>query len=388
MKRNKLISVLAVSVLALANSAAYEAKAKVTMEGSLVKETQEKDKDAKYEVLALDAVEDRSKNKVEIDVDSGIAGAHFELYYELTGGAKAEDGWKASARNTHIWFKPVDQVKVRVGYVGQDDFFVERIDEEKVGNPFSVKARFAETPAVPLYITNADVDEMGFSLAYSPFEELTLSAAIAPGVGNSGITKDGSEEMTYTPWGLTARYTMDSLRFEASYRDNGKDNWKVIRAGAGYESETVYAFIQPIFGLDYIENKDKYETNGICLDLYGEYKMDALKFTAHLPVTLRLTGNDDDPKYLEFLAKAEYNTGAHGLLDDVTPYFLVKSMDETVVTLDDNMSDNLALTLQGGTAFKVGDAEIDLGVEVDVHSKNSDSERLTWAIPFTAKIEF
>ena len=56
MKRNKLISVLAVSVLALANSAAYEAKAKVTMEGSLVKETQEKDKDAKYEVLALDEI--------------------------------------------------------------------------------------------------------------------------------------------------------------------------------------------------------------------------------------------------------------------------------------------------------------------------------------------
>ncbi|WP_294429022.1 hypothetical protein [uncultured Treponema sp.] len=386
MKRNKIISALVVSVLALANSAAYEAKAKVTMEGSIVRETQEKEKDAKYEVFALDAIEDRSKNKVEIDVDSGIAGAHFELYYELKGTTKAEDGWAVNARNTHIWFKPVDQAKIRVGYVGQDDFFVERIDEEKVGNPFS--QLFREKNRVPYYITNADVDEMGFSLAVDPIENLTVSAAIAPGIDNAGITKDGSEDMVYTSWGTTARYTMDAFKFEASFRDNGKDSWKVFRAGAGYETDSIYAFVQPIVGFEYNKSKDQYESNGVAIDPYVEYKIDALKLTAHLPVTFRLTGRNEDPNYLEFLAKAEYNTGSKGLLDDVTPYFLIKSMDETVVTLNDEAGDNFALTTEVGTAFKVGDAKLDLGVELDIHSKNGYSERVTWAIPFSAKIEF
>ena len=402
MKLNKLLSVFAVSSLAMASLSAFDAKAKVTMEGSLFRETKESGEDAKYELFALDAIESHNKNKVEIDVDAGPAGAHFELFYMLQGGSKAEDGWVANARNTYIWFKPVDQVQLRLGYVGIKDFFVERIDEEKVGNPFKYKERlnYVEDPdtGVPYYITNADVDEMGFGLGISPIENLTFTGAIAPGISGTndnadsprraGILKDGENGTTYAPWGLTACYAMDSLKFQLAYRDNGKQSWKVIRMGAGYETDEIYAFVQPIFGIDYITSKDKYELNGTCIDLYGEYKMDALKFTGHLPVTFRTTGKKDDPKYLEFLAKVEYNTGMHGLLDDVTPYFLARNMDHTVVTLDDSASDNFALTLQGGTAFKVADAKIDVGLRIDIHNKLGTSERVTWSVPFTAKIEF
>lgn len=382
----KIISAVLASAVAVSSAAAYEATAKVTMEGSIVRQSKEKDSDSKYEVFALDAIPDHSKNGVEFDVDGGLAGAHFEFFFELDGSEKAEDGWSVSARNTHIWFKPIDELKVRIGYVGNGDFFVERVDEERVGNPFKVAARKAN--AVPYYITNADVDEMGFSLEVTPFEELTVSAAIAPGIDGSGITKQGDADMVYAPWGLTASYTYDAFRFEASYRDNGHNSWKVIRLGAGYESESIYAFVQPVFGIDYIVSKDKYEMNGTCIDLYGEYSLDALKLSAHLPVTIRTTGRDDDPKYLEFLLKGEYNLGTYGLLDEVTPYVFVKNMDETVVTLNDDMSDNLALTVQGGTAFKIGEAKIDVGVCVDVHSKNDTSERVTWAVPFSASIEF
>lgn len=393
MKLNKLLSVFAVSSLAMASLSAFDAKAKVTMEGSLFRETKESGEDAKYELFALDAVEDHSKNGVEIDVDAGPAGAHFELFYELKGGSKAEDGWTANARNTYIWFKPVDQVQLRLGYVGHKDFFVERIDDEKVGNPFSYEYRkyYLDKASrneyyIPYYITNADVDEFGFGMDVFPIENLRLTGAIAPGVGNAGITKD--DGTSYAPWGLTASYAMDALKFQAAYRDNGKENWKVIRLGAGYESENVYAFVQPVFGIDYITTKSKYEMNGFCLDLYGEYKMDALKFTGHLPVTFRTTGKKDDPKYMEFLGKVEYNTGMHGLLDDVTPYFLLRNMDHTVLTLNDKAGDNFALTMQGGVAFKVADAKIDVGVRIDIHNKLDTSARTTWSIPFKAKIEF
>ena len=386
MKIKKLLSACAVSAAVLSTAAAYEATAKVTMEGSIVKESKQKDADANYEVFALDAIEDHSKNGIEIDVDAGLAGAHLELFFELTGTSKAEDGWNVSASNTYIWFKPVDELNVRLGYVGIDNFFVERIDEEKVANPFAFADRAADK--VPFYITNADVDEMGFSLAYTPFEELTVSAAIAPGIGSSGISKQGDADTVYAPWGITARDNLDAFTFEASFRDNGKDSWKTVRIGAGYESDNLYAFIQPVFGIDYIASKDKFEMNGTAIDLYAEYTLDALKLTGHLPVTVRTTGNDTDPSYLEFLAKAEYSLGTHGLLDEVTPYVFVKSMEGTAVTLDDSLSDSLALTVQGGSAFKIGEAEIDIGVSVDVHSKNDASERITWAIPFSASIEF
>ena len=410
MKINKLLSVFAVSALALANLSAFEAKAKVTMEGTFVKETKNKDEDANYEVFALDALDDRSKNGVEIDVDAGAAGAHFEVFYQLgyNGGTvsskKAEEGWEVSARNTHLWFKPIDQVKIRLGYVGIKDFFVERIDDEKVGNPFSIYYRQYYHNAgktnyyyMPYYITNADVDEMGFGMAVTPIENLTVSGAIAPGIDNAGFTFKGGKN-AFASWGVTAAYSLDALKFQAAYRDNGKENWKVIRLGAGYESDNIYAFIQPVFGIDYIATKDKYEMNGTCIDLYGEYTLDALKFTGHLPITFRTTGKDNDPKYLEFLAKVEYNTGAHGLLDDVTPYFLARNMDYTVIALDDKASDYLALTFQAGTSFKVSSAKIDIGFRIDVHSEKSyatypvatdnTSERVTWLIPFKAKIEF
>lgn len=385
MNIKKLINVCAVTALAFTSAAAYEATAKVSMEGSIVKESKAKNADASYEVFALDAIKDHSKNGLEIDVDAGLAGAHFELFFELEGGSKAEDGWNASAQNTYIWFKPVDMLNVRLGYVGNDSFFVERVDEEKVANPFAISARGS---AVPYYITNADVDEMGFSLAVSPIENLTLSAAIAPGIGSSGITKKGSEDTLYAPWGVTAGYNLDSFRFEASYRDNGKDSWKVIRLGAGYESENLYAFIQPVFGIDYITSKDKYEMNGTGIDLYAEYTIEAFKLTAHLPVTIRTTGKDSDPNYLEFLLKGEYSLESYGLLDEVTPYLFVKNMDSTVVTLDDSLSDSLALTAQAGSTFKIGNVNLDAGFCLDIHSKNDTSERITWSIPFAASVEF
>ncbi|MCR5217701.1 porin [Treponema sp.] len=385
MKIKQIVSGAAISLLALSFATAYEATAKVTMEGSIVKESKTKGSDASYDIFALDAVEDHSKNGLEIDVDGGLAGAHFELFFELEGSSKAEDGWNASARNTYIWFKPLDELNVRLGYVGRNDFFIERVDEEKVGNPFALSSRGS---AVPSYITNADTDEMGFSLAYSPLEELTISAAIAPGIGSSGITKQGSNDIEYAAWGLTASYDFSPFRFEASYRDNGKDSWKVIRFGAGYESENLYAFIQPVFGIDYIASKDKYEMNGSCIDLYCEYTIDALKLTAHLPVTIRTTGKDSDPNYLEFLVKGAYNLGSYGLADEVCPYLLVKNMDENAVTLDDNLSDSLALTLQGGTSLKIGEVNLDTGVCVDIHSKDDTSERVTWSVPFSASIEF
>lgn len=383
MKLKKLFTILTVSSLIFANLSAYESSAEITLEGNIFEQAKEKGSKSTFKAFALDSMED--DNGISIDVNSGICGAHFELFYSMTGDAKAEDGWAVSAGNTHLWFKPIDQLRVKIGYVGTDYFLVERVDEERVANPFALDLRGA-TDGVPEYITNADVDEMGFSLAYSPFENLILSAAIAPGVTKAGIAI--SEDPTVvSSWGATAEYYWENLIFQASYRDNGTDSWKVARLGVGYEDDAVYAFAQPILGIEYNEETLAYEMNGFALDLYGEVTLiDALTITAHLPLTFRLSGADTDPSYMEFLAMAEYNLGNFGLVENLSPYLLACSNE--ALSFASDSADTFAMSIQPGVSFNVGACNLDFGFSFDIHGKAETSEVLTVSMPFGISMAF
>ncbi|MBQ0051827.1 MAG: hypothetical protein KBT11_07175 [Treponema sp.] len=400
MKAYKLLSACAASLLFASAAFGYEAKAKVTMEGNIIKQTHEAGKDATFSFLNLDPVTDKSKNGISVDVDGGITGAHFELFYVIDGANKAEDGWKVSARKTHLWFTPVDALKFRIGYVGDDSFFCERVDEEKVGNPFS--AEWRKSGLVPEYITNADVDEMGFSLAVTPIDGLTVSGAIAPGIGKTGISSE--EDSKYAQWGVTAKYDInENVQVQASFRDNGKDSWKVARFGLGYKTENLLAFFQPVLGFDNVKYKKKgtpadskdekdfyYESEmrGIAFDMYGDYKIDEWKFTAHLPLTIRTEGKDGDSSYIEPLVMVSYNLGIVALLDDFTPYLKVESFENP--WLFDEMGDTMNMNIQPGVTFKAGNLEVDLGISVQLHSAEeiSGSSKCTFAIPFTASMKF
>lgn len=387
MKAKKILSACVVFAAIAMNAAALEITGKVSMEGNIVKETQTKDGNPKVDTFNLDPIDDKSKNGIEVDFDGGLAGAHFELFYLIQGTAAAENGWSVSARKTHLWFKPVDALKIRIGYVGDDTFFCERVNNERVGNPFRNDMRGSNLSiTVPKYITNADVDEMGFSVAVTPVENLMISAAVAPGVGNAGISKNGTDSTDYTQWGLGTKYSFNNgLMLQAAYRDNGKDSWKVIRFGAGYENKTVYTFLQPVLGLEYIPSKDAYEMNGFCLDMYGEYNLSAWKFIAHLPVTIRTTGKSSDPSYMEGLVQVKYNIGYLGLLENFTPYVKVETAE---AMLFDDAADSLGLKIQPGTEFAVGKCNVDLGARVTVHTEKEDSAKATWAIPFSCSMKF
>lgn len=387
MSFKKILSLCAATSVIAANALAYDATAKITMEGFILEETQEKDSNGVYEFFKLNPMSVGEKNGIEIGFDGGIAGGSFKLTYAIDGASKAEDGWDVSAKGTNIWFKPIDQLKLKFGYVGTNNFLCEREYNAKVGNPFALnhrKANASDENVKPLYVTNADVDEMGFYVGVSPIENLILSAAIAPGIGNSGLVLDS--EKSYAPWGVTAEYIWNDFIFEAAFRDNGSKKWKQVRLGAGYETENLFAFVQPVFALEYYKKSNSYMFSGICADLYGEYTLfDVLKLSAHLPVTFRLTGSEKDPSYFEYFIKAAYNFGEKGLIDDVTVYAQVESLD--AVTLDSLMSDSITLETKVGTSFKVGYCCTDLGLSVQIHSENESSEKVTFAIPFSVKIE-
>ena len=408
-------AVTALGFAALKAAAAYDATATVHVGGSLMQAQKDKASgDTAYSWLSNAPKQQKDDDGIEIDFDAGLCGAHLALWY-TSALSSVEDGWAAYFRRTYVWFKPVDSVTIRAGYVGTDSFFKEEIDSWKVGSPFALLER--DWVKHPAYINCSDVDGWGFGVEFQPLEQLVCNAGIAPGGKDYAAASDSAASVTYTtgdekpwvaPWGAGVKYYWRDFEFQASYRDggrttDGKNNptWSVARFGAGYTGESIYAFVQPILGFDYNGSKDKTELNGLCIDLYGEYSLDAWKFFLHAPVTLRFGDADADVHYLEWVAKAQYNFGSFGNLDDVTPYLKCGSnWDDgawgkayTRAWLLDSDSFKRSLNVSGalGVGFTVGACEVDVSVQYDRFSqyhKANYGKDWNVSVPFSMKVSF
>jgi len=340
-----------------------------------------------------------------IDVDAGVAGAHLALWYD--SASADEDKWSAYFRRSYAWFKPVDSLKLRLGYVGNDSFFKEKIDEWKVGSPFAVKER--DWTKHPAYINCNDVEGWGFGVEYQPMESLKLNAGISPSGSKKGdsITNLDGKNAHFSAFGGGAVYYLnDQIELQASYRTGGTSgsgehySWQVVRLGASYTMDNFWGFVQPVLGIDYNTTDEKYEANGLCLDLYGEYSIGALKLMLHTPVTFRWTGEDDDSSYMEMNLLAKYNLGTIKNMDDFSPYIKVGSNQDDATwgktearawLLDDHFGNSFNLSVTPGVNFKVGAAEIDVGVKYDYYSdihKKIYQKDYTVSVPFKCEIAF
>ena len=426
----KLSAVCVMTGLGFSAVFAADIKANIMLRGDLVRvEKDEETGDKDYSYLSNNSVnqKDNPGDGLIIEVDNGNAGAHMAMWYKTaTNNGQdqyEDDDWTAHFRRTYVWFKPVDTLTVRAGYVGNDTFFKEKIDEWKVGSPFSAYDR--DWGKRPVYINCNDVEGWGFGLEYRPIESLLFNAGITPGkkgtVENptdatssknaSFENKAGDTTTWVAPWGVGARYWWDKFEFQASFRDGGMDanrngTWCVLRFGAGYTDEMTYSFIQPIFGLEYNSKDEKWEMNGMCLDMYSEININALKLYLHAPVTFRWGDAKTDINYMEFTLKAEYNTGSHGNLDDVKPYIQLGSNQEasdtaangttykgtvpSVWALDSNFGDSFNMSYKVGLNFMISGAEIDFGVKYDQVSeyyKKEFNRSYILSVPFLVKIK-
>lgn len=417
MKKTKLLlSIAALSLLCAGTVMAYDATANIRMSGSLMSATKNNvDDNPAYSFFNNNPVnqKDNPGDGIEVDFDAGIAGAHLALWYKTAtdNGADANelDDWTAHFRRTYVWFSPIDMIKFRLGYVGNDTFFKERIDQWKVGSPFSLTGR--DWMAHPAYINCNDVEGWGFGLEVRPIDALVFNAGISPakkgGFSSSatgGITFTTADDLLVAPWGAGVKYYWNNFEFQASYRrgvkgsaDTGDNTneWSVARFGAGYSDSSVYAFIQPIIGFDYSTEKAAAEVTGLCLDLYGEYYFDAWTFMLHAPLTFRFTGNDGDCNYLEWVALAKYNLGSFGNVDDLSPYVKAGSIwDDVNVTpqyrawrLDETFSDYFNMSYAGGVTFSVANCKVDVALQMTNHCSKSQLE-WEFALPFNVKITF
>ena len=394
---------------------AVDIKANIRMTGGLFcvdKNEASGDKEYSYFYNEPTQQIDNPGDGLILEVDNGNAGAHLAMWYR-TATASAENEWAAYFRRTYVWFKPIDMLKLQVGYVGCDKHFKEKIDEWKVGSPFAVTER--DWSKHPAYINCNDVEGWGFGFEVNPIEPLFINAGITPGK-QGHVTSENKEDTSciygkendgkqikIAPYGFGARYYWDKFEFQASFRDGGMSGndwtWRVARFGAGYTDESTYAFIQPILGFDYNAADQKWEMNGMCFDLYGEYNWNSFKFYAHAPITIRWGDADTDKNYMEFNFKAEYNTGSHGNLDDVKPYIQLGSNQDDaawgntvtrVWLLDKHFKDSFNLTYKAGVDFMISGLEIDIGAKIDQLSeyhKTAYGHSYIVSVPFTLKFK-
>ncbi|MCH5295199.1 MAG: hypothetical protein J1F14_04790 [Treponema sp.] len=424
MKARYLAVLAAMTAFSAASVMAYDATANIRMSGSIMSADKSNVKDkADLTFLTNSPVNqlDNPGDGIEIDFDAGIAGAHLALWYKtaVNNGADVyeKDDWAAHFRRTYIYFRPVDMLTLQLGYVGDDTFFKERIDQWKVGSPFSIQGR--NWTSHPGYINCNDVEGWGFGVTLRPITALVLNAGITPAkkggfdisddkkevYTNPSISFDGDGNALVAPWGVGAKYYWKNFEFQASYRrgisteanvGDYKNSWSVLRFGAGYSDSNVYAFVQPVFGFDYDPESDRVALTGLCLDLYGEYYLSAWTFMLHLPVTLRFTDASGDVNYMEWVAVAKYNLGSFGNLDDLSPYVKVGSIWDDVNVdnaayrvwrLDDTFNDYFNMSVAGGVTFSVANAKVDVAVQYTRYSSKYDKE---WnvSIPFGVKITF
>lgn len=108
------------------------------------------------------------------------------------------------------------------------------------------------------------------------------------------------------------------------WRDEGTDEEKILRIGFDINSISgFYGFMTAIMRFDntsesYGSSTDPTELIGISMDRFGAYSKDSFNVKVHLPVTLRLSDDENDDSYMSYDIKASYS------LDSVSPYFRIQ----------------------------------------------------------------
>ncbi len=403
----KIVGILGAAVMLASSVFAADMAAKVYMTGNVAGGTFNGDATEAY-FWNLAKTDQKDADALVISTNGDKAGANFQFWYNYDASGSAN----LVVRSTNLWFKPVDMVKVTVGDVDVGTY-KEMIDWWKVavGNSATAHNSWGTGGQWSSY---ASVSGSGISVDVTPISGLTLSAGLTAGAGNNGITFK-KDAFSYAAWGALAQYDLSGLTglpvsAAVSWRDSGKDGYKILAVGGDYGnkwSDGFYGFLNARFffeKLSYTKEDSAISANrvwtsnttltGIALDNYAKYQLGALKVAVRAPVTIRFTPKDivangvkasdygysvTDPSYLCYELKVTYGVGAY------TPYLDIEN--DNAVTFDSEFGTNLLKTsIQPGVSFNVGSCSIDVGVKVDLSGAKSGS--IAWSVPFQLGVAF
>ena len=372
----KIVGILAVAAMAT-SLFAVDVSARLVEKGSLAGGVQ----DGATYLFGMGKTHQKDNDLLEFQVASDNAGAFFRLWADLG------DDEAVKLRQANFWFKPVDMLKVTIGR-SAPGLYTERLDWWKVGTGVKIED-YCGWGGPGRY--SSALDGYGVMLELTPVDGLFLTAQVIPGVGNAFFTKPNEGDATYTAYGIMAKYQItDALSAGAQFRDNGKDSWKLIRAGVefGNWGTAYYGFLQPVFLLN---NKAKDSgLDGITIDNYFSYNFGFMNLQARIPVTIRLTGDDGDTSYIVYNIKASFPQSGW------TPYVQISSLDLD----DDGTFTNCGTTrsairfddfkfntsLKFGASLNVGAVGLDVAAVVNIDTV--ENAKLGWYVPFVASIGF
>lgn len=376
----------------------YQTKARIVFSSDLFNTTIKSGTDQAFNFFTLNQTAQINDDGIVVECSEENFGARLGFLYNVDSNT-ASGLSNLSFRRSLLWFSPMDQLKITVGYVGNDQLFKERITNWKVGSPFAYNSR--NWSAHPGYVNCSDVDELGFGIEVEPISGFIVTAAVARPWGTPGNVSNpfidiANGNFKMNAWGVTGRYYYSDFCFQAAYRDNGSDDWKVARCAVGYEANGFYGFFQSVFGIDWDNVSKTYSLSGLCFDMYGEYRFDSWTLCAHVPVTVRFSGAVNDPCYLEWETVAKYNFGLIENMDSFCVYGKLGSIAHdgdnsyAMYRLNNDFIDSLNIDAKLGISFSVGACSVDSGINVLVPSKITPAAKsgVKINVPLSASLKF
>ena len=392
----KIIGILAVAATFASSVFAADFAARAVMEGNIAGG----DKD-KATIWSLSEKEQKDGDALIVSVNGDNAGAQFQMWYKYDASGSAP----LNIRNTNIWFKPIDMLKVTVGDVSVGTY-KEMIDFWKVGSGERADAHQPWT-----WSGYASVEGPGLSLELTPIAGLWLNAGVTakPGTSFATIGKDSFE---YAAYGAAAKYTFADFPLSAaiSWRDAGKGKEKILAVGADYGNNWADGFYGMLNVRMRFEDV-KYEItdknfvepgkilqrtwdcgtvlSAIVFDNYFKYSVSGLSIQLRAPVTIRMVSDMDgkfkasefgysDPSWMAYELYVSYPIGS------VTTYLDVDN--DNAITFNDKFVDKvLQMNIKPGVKFNVGACSFDMGVQI---SLAEGAKSVSWSVPFLAALAF
>ena len=392
----KIIGILAVAATFASSVFAADFAARAVMEGNIAGGGKDK-----VTIWSLSEKEQKDADALVVSVNGDNAGAQFQMWYKYDASGSAP----LNIRNTNIWFKPIDMLKVTVGDVSVGTY-KEMIDWWKVGSGERADAHQPWT-----WSGYASVEGPGLSLELTPIAGLWLNAGVTakPGTNFATIGKDSFE---YAAYGAAAKYTFADFPLNAaiSWRDAGKGKEKILAVGAEYGnhwSDGFYGMLNVRMRFEDV----KYEItdknfvapgkilqrtwdcgttlSAIVFDNYFKYSVAGLSIQLRAPVTIRMVSDMDgkfkasefgysDPSWMAYELYVSYPIGS------VTTYLDVDN--DNAITFNDKFVDKvLQMNIKPGVKFNVGACSFDMGVQI---SLAEGAKSVSWSVPFLAALAF
>lgn len=370
----KIVGILAAAALAT-SVFAVDISARLVQKGSIAGGVE----DGTTYFFGVGKTHQKDADLIEFSSSTDNAGASFRLWADFA------DNEPVQVRYMSFWCKPVDMLKITIGRTAPT-IFTEKIDWWKIGTACPITDYLYWGDATGRYSSAVMGDGYGINLELYPIEGLTIGAQLIPGAGKAFFEKPNEGDSTYAAWGVMAKYQVtDEIMVGGAYRDNGKDSWKQARFGVGYNG----AFEGWVCGTMLMNRKAKDSgLDGVCIDNYFSYSFGFMNLQARFPVTIRTTGDDNDPSYMVYNVKASFPQ------EGWTPYVQVQSID-----LDDDgtysgcgtMHKPLAFkdfkfntSIHVGASFSVGAVGFDVAGVVNIDTE--DNAKFGWYVPFIASI--